>query len=344
MSSNKNKTKMRVKVEIGRENRTKMKKVWNICQVLSLNALLLSVIFSCEKTIYPELDTPENIIVVDAWVSQNMERQIIKITRSQPYFDNSAPQKIPGALVEIEDLENGDIYSFLEGNEYYYWDPATAPFGEIGHNYRLVVTVDGETFEAFSRLGRVPPVDSVSFTYNEKDIIFNEDYYTAEFMASDPMGIGDAYWIKTWKNGNYLNKPSELNFAFDAGFSTGQSLDGQAFIIPIRRDLLNPYDENPENKSEFLPPYAVGDSVYVEIHSIDPQAFGFLYEIYLNTSRPGGFAELFSSPLANTTTNLASTVENSPTNIAGFFNVSAVSSGGRKLTQELADKVKQQKN
>lgn len=303
--------------------------------------LLLFVVAACETTIYPELDEPERVLVVDAWINQKMERQEIRVTRSQPYFENSFPEKIANATVSVEDLTTGEIYEFKEGEDSYYWDPVDASFGTVGHNYRLNVTVNGETFIADARLGRVPPIDSIKFHYNQEDYFIKQNYYTAEFMAVDPAGEGDTYWIKAWKNGGFLGKPDELNMAYDASFSSGQSLDGVPFITPIRTAFLNPYDEIPDKKNEFYPPYEVGDSVYVEIHSIDPLAYDFLWEIYFYMSRPGGFAELFATPLANPITNLKSTNENPPSNVAGFFNVAAVSSRGMKLTQELADYVRE---
>jgi hypothetical protein len=298
------------------------------------------IIFGCETKITPELEIPAKIMVVDAWINQKTERQEIRITQSQPYFENTLPAKISHALVTVEDLNTGTKYDFQEGPKSYFWDPAAAPIGIVGHNYRLTVNYNGETFEAFSNMGRVPPIDSIKFNYNSKDILVKEEYYKAEFMATDPVGVGDTYWIKTWKNGQYLNKPSELNMAFDAGFTAGQSVDGQVFNIIIRQDFISPLDKIPEQENEFFPPYVVGDSVYVEIHSINHLAFDFLIGLYFQTSRPGGFAELFSTPLANVPTNLKCTDENSSTKVAGFFNVAAVSSAGRKLTQQIADKAK----
>jgi hypothetical protein len=303
--------------------------------------ILIILVTGCETTIHPELDEAEEIIVVDAWINQKMERQEIKVTRSQPYFENSYPEKIPNATVFVEDLNTGDIYNFQEDETSYFWEPTDEPFGIVGNQYKLTVVTDGETFEATSRLGRVPEIDSVLFHYNTKDIFVKEEYYTAEFVASDPVGRGDTYWIKSFKNGEFLSKPDELNMAYDASFSSGQNLDGQLFVAPIRQVFLNPYDENPDKSGEFYPPYLAGDSVAVEIHSINPLAYQFLWEIYFYMSRPGGFAELFATPLANPITNLKSINANSTTNIAGFFNTAAVSVKGRKLTQELADQLKQ---
>ena len=90
-----------------------------------------------------------------------------------------------------------------------------------------------------------------------------------------------------------------------------------------------------------LPPYVPGDSVYVEIHSIDPMAYEFLFGVYFQITRPGGFAELFSMPLANATTNILNVNKDSKTIAAGFFNVSAISGKGQRLTPELAEAAKQ---
>jgi hypothetical protein len=305
---------------------------------------ILPVLFSCETKINPVLDDAEKIIVVDAWVNQKMERQEIRINRSQPYFENSFPVNLKNAIVNILDLNTQEIYHFSEGTTSYYWDPIDKPFGEAGHSYRLTVYAGGETFEAFSTLGRVPEIDSISFNYNPADMMVKEPYFTAEFLAADPAGVGDAYWIKTFKNGNFLSKPSELNIAFDAGFTAGQSVDGQVFLLPIRNMMINPYDEVPGKKNEFLSPYAIGDTVEVEIYSINPLAFEFLWGVYSYINRPGGFAELFSAPLANAITNIKNTDKSSKTNVAGFFNVSSVSSKSKKLTKEIADLLSNDKN
>lgn len=293
--------------------------------------------FACETEITPELKEAEEIMVIDAWISQKMEKQEIRITHSQPYFDNSHPVMVSGLEVNVEDLNTGEIYDFQEGEDAYYWEPVDKPFGEIGHNYRLTVYADDELFEAEASLGRVPEVDSIVFTYNEEDFNISEPYYSAEFIASDPVGAGDAYWIKAWKNGVYLGKPSEINIAFDAGLSPGQPVDGKMFHQVIRRDFVNPLEERSDKANYYHPPYRVEDSLYVEIHAISPAAFDYLSGIILQTNRPGGFSELFATPLANVPTNITST---SSVNVAGFFNVAAVSTGGRKITQEIAEEAK----
>jgi hypothetical protein len=54
--------------------------------------------------------------------------------------------------------------------------------------------------------------------------------------------------------------------------------------------------------------------------------------VAIQTDRPGGFAELFSTPLANVSTNITNANVNG-SKAVGFFNVSAVSSAGKKYVK-----------
>ncbi|MEQ8472036.1 MAG: DUF4249 domain-containing protein [Marinoscillum sp.] len=302
--------------------------------------ILIGMTFaSCEYEVTPKLAELANLMVVDAWLNNKVERQVINITRSQPYFDNSKPVKIPDLEVSLIDLTDGTVFYFEEGPDHYYWEPTDEGLGQIGHSYRLLVESAEETFEAIASLNRTPDIDSIIYEYNTPNFLLNEVHYTVQFYATDPKGPGDCYWIKAWKNGQFLGQPGELNMAYDASVSPGQPIDGQVFTYPIRFGFINPYtdDETREQTS----PYRIGDSLYVEVHSIDRAGYDFLYNLYFQINRPGGFGELFSSPLSNVSTNIQSTDPNSTTAVAGFFNISAVRGQGLKLSQEVADQAKE---
>ena len=64
-----------------------------------------------------------------------------------------------------------------------------------------------------------------------------------EFFARDLLGLGNSYWIKSFKNDTFLNRPSEINIAFDASFDAGGEVDNLIFIPPIR-DNINPNDDD----------------------------------------------------------------------------------------------------
>lgn len=295
-----------------------------------INILIAGIVLiACDDQIYPELNDAPEVIVVDAWVNNKPENQIIKVTKTQPYFDNSESVGVAGAEVYIVDNE-GIRFDFIEStNGAYVWPYTTETFGTVGNSYTLTVVAEGNTFTSTSVLNRVPVVDSVTFRY-EKESAFGteEEFYMGEFWSRDPEGTGDTYWIKSYKNGQYLAKPGEINIAWDAGFSAGGAIDGLIFIPPIR-DAVNPFDEDPNEEDTFLSPYEDGDSLYVEIHSITPAAHNFLTQLYIQIDREGGFAALFDTPLSNVPTNIVNS--NSDDLALGFFCVSAVEANGKRL-------------
>jgi len=305
-------------------------KVLNKISIL-LALAVLGALISCEDVINPELEQANAELVIEAWLNNKPGDQVINLTRTQPYFENTLPTGVSGAVVTVLDSE-GEVMSFVEDDKnkgIYRWSPATPgeTFGVIGRDYKLSVVLNGETFESVSYMGRVPELDSISFKFEVSSAFYPENSYTSEFWARDLPGSGDTYWIKTYKNDTLLNKPAEISLAFDAGFSQGGNFDGVAFIPPIRSSI-NPNNEDKDGN--VLSPYLPGDSVYVEIHSITYATFTYLNEVVIQTNRPGGFGELFASPLSNVSTNIAN-VNPKGSKVVGFFNVAAVSGLGRKL-------------
>ena len=299
----------------------------NLFVILFTLTTLFFFTTSCEDDISSEvrLENSPELVTIDAWINNKPEPQTIQLTASQSYFDNSGLVGLQGAEVSVFE-ESGKQYVFEEGeNGAYTWTPeAGETFGTIGQNYALAVTYNGITYGSATTMNRVPPIDSITFRFEEANA-FLEDSYFAEFWARDPIGTGDSYWIKTWRNGDFLGQPDEINIAFDAGFSQGGVVDGLIFIRPIR-DGINRFEDE---DGVFLSPYNIGDSIFVELHAISNEAAFFLNEVRLQTDRPGGFAELFASPLSNVPTNIVAS--DGETEVLGFFTVSAVSGMGSRL-------------
>ncbi|GAB4240534.1 MAG: hypothetical protein Tsb0034_17060 [Ekhidna sp.] len=295
-----------------------------------LAVLLAFVILSCDDVITVELPEADALVAVDAWLYHEAEPQEIELYRTNTYFDTSVPLGIGGATVTVTDLATNRVYNFTEGeNGSYEWTPATATdtFGIIGNEYLLSVQLQDRELQSVSRLNRVVPIDSITWRLEESN--FFDDAYFGEFWATDAVGEGDTYWIKTWKNGIQLTKPAEVNLAWDGGFSEGDNADGITFIRPVR-DGINPFDT--DDNDELISPYELGDSVYVEITSITQEAHFFLNSVITQTDRQDGFGELFATPLANVQSNIFSTV--STEKVVGFFCISATSGLGRVFTED----------
>jgi hypothetical protein len=296
--------------------------------------LMIILISACEDVIHPSLPAADPVVVVDAWVNNKPVIQKIGLYHTLTYFDASPLPGISGAEVSIAG-NDGSYYVFNESDSsgIYEWNPllADSTFGKPGVTYILSIETGSVTYSAGCEMGSVPPIDSIVFKFTEGNE-FMADSYTGQFYATDIPGYGNTYWIRAYKNGKYLNKPSEINLAFDAGFSLGSVVDGIQFVQPIRQGI-NPYDQDDNDK--VLPSYLPGDSVYVEINSISFEAFDFLSQVATQTNRPGGFGELFAQPFANVPTNIVSSDPGKPA--IGFFNVGSVSGLGKTVVAEDKD-------
>ena len=296
--------------------------------LLILPVILLAVV-SCETIIDPRLEAADPVLVIDAWIDNRSAVQTITLTRTQGYFDVAPLKGVTGAQVTVTNTTKGKAFDFTEAaSGQYRWEPQSVgeSIGTSGDRFSLKVKAEGQEYTSTSVLGRVPVIDSITFTFVPKTAFF-PDSYVAEFYAVDPPGKGDTYWIKAWKNDTLLLRPSEINVAFDGGFSEGGNIDGVNFITPIRQ-AINP--NVTDAAGNLKSPYVVGDSVYVEIHSITRQAFDFLNQVAIQTDRPGGFSELFAAPASNVGTNLSNANPQGKKAI-GFFNVSVISSAGKRL-------------
>ena len=286
--------------------------------ILSFASLLM---FGCMDVIDVDLQEAPDQLVIDAWLNDRPEEQSIRLTLTQPYFNSTPAPAVTDAIVTVYDTL-GNEYPFEhrdEGN--YVWTPqAGENLGPVGTTYFLSIEWNGNVLVSQSTMNRVPPIDSIVVEYREAELGLPEGHYAGVF-ARDFTGVGDTYWIKSFKNGVYLNKPFELNIAYDAGFDAGSQVDGIIFVTPIREAINRiPDPDEPDNID--LPPWAPGDTITVEIHSMTQAAFSFMQ--IARDQMTNGSNTIFAIPLANTRGNV---VDIQTEELAlGIFCVSAVSS------------------
>ena len=307
-----------------------MKKLTDFLKLKALIALIISI-QSCETEITPELDPLIPLISVDAWLTSLPGKQSIYIQQTTAYFDQGKQPEISGATVSIKDNQ-GNTFIFEEtAPGKYTWGDENTPTSFVQTNkvFDLEIVYDNKTYSATSEAKRSPVIDSIVVEKREEELGNPEGYY-AQFYARDFSGQGDTYWIRTYKNNELLNKPSEINIAYDAAFSSGGNFDGFVFINPIREGI-NPFDED-ENE-EILSPYAPGDSIRVEVWSVTEDAFYFLSDVAELTNREGGIGALFQSPIYNTKTNILINNEKSE-EVTGFFCTSVVTSLEKLVEEE----------
>lgn len=287
--------------------------------------MALVLLAGCTDVIPIQTEPVDRQIVVDAWINTLDAPQTIRLTWSQPYFDSAFAEGIIDASVTVVNDQGIEFDFEHAGDGNYIWESMGQTLGMIGTVFNLSIERDGNKYIAMSQLRRVPEIDSIHTEFREAEFGFPEGIY-GELFARDFVGTGDTYWIKTYKNGAYLNKGFELNIAYDAGFDPGSQIDGLVFIPPIREMINRSPDPDTEDDIN-VPPYAAGDSIYVEIHSITPEAFSFL-EITRDQINNGANT-IFAIPLANPVSNVVDA--DTGDRLLGFFCVSAVSMLGKVI-------------
>ncbi len=273
---------------------------------------------SCEDIVTLNTPSSDHYMVIEATLTNVLGPQKIILSRSQDYFDNTDAPKIVGANVSISDNE-GREYLFKESKAdmgTYVWTPTTPTdiFGKVGKTYKLTVKAANEIFTASETMKRVPPIDSILYQFDEANPRQAADGkpkngYEAQFYARDPVGVGDCFRVKAYKNRKQFNGTQNLVFFYDAAFQKGAMADGLMFILPIRRSI------SPEL-------YVAKDTVKVELYSISEDQFNFYSQARLELNNAG----LFSRPAANIPTNFKNINPNSSLQGAGWFGISAISS------------------
>jgi hypothetical protein len=293
---------------------------------LILFASILLFLSSCEDKVdlKGKLKEGTPALVIDAFLSNAAEKQTIKISNTQFFYDNTSQKLLTGAIVKVKDLVKDTVYNFLESEKGIFKSDKNGDMAfKIGHSYALTVEYNGLTYTSFTKMQRVTAIDSIKFIEAEKqngDKIVGK--YDAEFFATDFAGVGDRYWIRFYKNGVINTDPSNIGVAYDAGSGNAAVTDGIVFILPLRRFIINNNDEKKK--------WVEGDEITVELYSVSNETAGFIQQLETQTNLDQG---LFSQPQANLPTNILSpNAKEKP--VLGWFSVSAVSKATTRVPLE----------
>ena len=284
-----------------------------------LIAVLAVTLFSgCEDVIKVDVINNSPKIVVDAFVNNQLDTQTIRLTRSIGYFDSTGKEPaITNAQVAVVDQTTAIpklfVFKYANDGKYQFLpNPVTGDTFSVGHDYALLVVVDKDTLVSFSRLNPTTVIDSlhlVDVEGNGPPINTTGKY--VELYANDRVGQGDFYWIKTFRNDSFSNSINQLNISADMG-NTSNGQDGKLFIYPVRYNQVNDFSRS----------YKTGETVRLEIHSINALVFGW-FNLVINENRNGG---LFATPPANIFSNVFSFNPKKKVPVGGCFCMSAVCS------------------
>lgn len=266
------------------------------------------VFWSCEKTVFLDLDQVPSKIVIEGLVTNQPGYQFVKVTRTVDFYESGETPRITNATVLVEDdLGNQFVYIHNPNNHpdsTGYYLPAVPFVGETGRIYYLTVDVNGEQYEASDKLYDVTSIDSLEYRVNideENDPKEDGKFYEVLMYAKEPQETNDYYLFKFFRNDSLvLYNPSDIYFSDDK--TLGEEING--IPSPVF--------------------YAVGDTARVEMYSLSRTGYVFYNDLFNLINNDGG---MFSPPPANSRTNLSN-------GALGFFQVSSVNISGVRINSD----------
>jgi hypothetical protein len=266
------------------------------------------VFWSCEKTVFLDLDQTPSKIVIEGLVTNQPGYQFVKVTRTVDFYETGETPRITDATVLVEDdLGNQFVYIHNPNNHpdsTGYYLPVIPFVGESDRTYYLTVDVNGEQYEASDKLYDVTAIDSLEYQVNideEDDPKDDGKFYEVLMYAKEPQETNDYYLFKFFRNDSLvLYNPSDIYFSDDK--TLGEEINGVP--SPVF--------------------YAPGDSARVEMYSLSRTGYVFYNDLFNLINNDGG---MFSPPPANSRTNLSN-------GALGFFQVSSVNIAGLRINPD----------
>jgi hypothetical protein len=251
---------------------------------------------SCQEEVFLDLNTTENIPVIEAQWTNFPGYSFVQIKFSQNFYDTAFASTVSSAQVFIKNLQSGKIVNFRYSPQHQKYLPVNNQYGTIGQNYELHVNIDGKVFESRGEILAPPILDSITYTYRDARLFREEGYYLTLF-GKIPFIEDNNYRIKLVRNDTLLNRRGDY-LLFDDTFGTrllqnGLTLDGF--------------------------PFAKGDKVRLEMYRLNRPAYDYLRELVNLLFNDGG---LFSPPPQNPPSNIKSKDGVSP--VLGYFNASPI--------------------
>ena len=214
---------------------------------------LLIIITACEETVLIEVDQTEERFIIEALVTNQPDKQVVRISRTVDFYAEGISPAVSGAQVSVSS-SNGTEHGYVEIDTIPGVYVPVQPFvGEVGLTYDLNVQVGERAFTASEELLPVTTVDSLTYEIDEERLAErgpNAFVYDVLLYTKEPQDEENFYLFKFYRNGEELNDNGE-DIAVTDDVAVGEAIEGL---------------ELPEHHS-------LGDSVSIEMYSLTRTQF-----------------------------------------------------------------------
>ena len=189
--------------------------------------LAVPVLFwSCEEKIDVSLKSVNTKVVVEGFITNSENPIVVKLTRSQEFFNQNSFIPVENASAQIESQLNSDQL-VEEGAGFYV---SSRMIGIPGRSYMLRIAADGEHFGSTVQLPYAVAIDTVYFRFGS----LQKDSLNAIVEFHDPPRDANYYRIKLFHNRKYA-----VNDYF---LLTDASMNGTKMVVQIYYRYFAPGD------------------------------------------------------------------------------------------------------
>jgi len=234
--------------------------------------LIVGCIVSCSKVIDIDVRQADVKYVIEGMITNEPGNCLVQIGRSKNFNERNDFEKISGAAVHV--FDNDEVFELQETEPGRYENALLN--GVPGHNYRLEVVVDGQTFNSSSTMPQLVTMDSLYVSRGP----FGQ-FKFATIIYSDPAGANNGYRFVQYVNG--VKEPTVF-------WENDEFTDGQS--VTLQLDASADEKDDPRN-------IKTGDEVLVVMQTVDEPVFEFWYSLRAGGGDGDGFAAAPSNPLTN---------------------------------------------
>ncbi len=236
--------------------------------------IILITLNSCRKIIDIDLNSSNPQFVIEGIVSNKSTLQTVTITKTLNFSDVTSFPKVSNAVVTISDNNAAPITLNLTTAGVY---QTTSIIPTPGHTYELKVIVDGKTFIAKSTMPQPVILDSLNFLLQQSFGPATDTNYAVIPKYMDP-----ASFVNFYKLTQTVNSNKDITiFPFNDNLNNGN----------VNKRPL--FSNNDDYKM------LVGDTVTVELNSIDKNVYDYFVALSNIVATSGGPTTTPANPTSN---------------------------------------------
>lgn len=252
---------------------------------------LTAIAFSaCEKIVEIEIPSEAPRLVIESQIYNVKDLWKVKLSSSQPYFDQDSAAFISTASVYISEI-GGDTV-FLNHSDTGLYVSMDSHQCVVGRSYQLNVLYQGETYQAIEQLQNANPIDTLMFFFlPPNDRSFPSGNYV--FIQGQPDSTRKNFYVfKTYKNDTLSSTTLD-----DDAFGSVTLLNSKFNVDDILGEIAN--DKQPRPITFDV---KNGDIIVVEQFAVSELYYSFLSDLIAQQNRSG---TPFDPPPANPNNNLS---------------------------------------